>query len=81
MKKIDKVNQKKDKNGVEWINETGFYQLLVMGETPKTKIFQKWFCEEVLPSIARTGNYTDQRENRILRIDENTGKMILNFEV
>ena len=40
------------------INETGMYKLILRSKLPKTEEFSDWVCEEVLPSIFRTGSYT-----------------------
>ncbi len=40
------------------INEAGMYKLIMRSKLPKAEEFSDWVCEEVLPSIFRTGSYT-----------------------
>ena len=40
------------------INEAGMYKLILRSKLPKAEEFSDWVCEEVLPSIFRTGSYT-----------------------
>ena len=42
----------------QWfINEPGFYRLVLRSNKPEAERFQDWVTEEVLPSIRRTGVY------------------------
>lgn len=40
-----------------WVNESGFYAILLGSRKPECVRFQRWVLEEVLPSIRRTGGY------------------------
>jgi len=40
-----------------WVNESGFYSMLLGSRKPECVIFQRWVLEEVLPSIRRRGGY------------------------
>ena len=48
-----------------FVNESGFYDVLLYSDSPKVKPFRKWVIKEVLPSIRKTGSYSIQ--NRIPR--------------
>lgn len=41
------------------VNESGLYALIFKSRKPKAKAFRKWVTSEVLPSIRKTGGYTD----------------------
>lgn len=43
---------------VIFINESGFYNLILSSKMPNTKKFKKWVTSEVLPSLRKTGTYT-----------------------
>lgn len=40
------------------INESGMYSLILSSKLPTAKSFKRWVTSEVLPSIRRTGTYT-----------------------
>ncbi len=40
------------------INESGMYSLVLSSKLPTAKSFKRWVTSEVLPSIRRTGTYT-----------------------
>jgi hypothetical protein len=40
-----------------WVNESGFYSMLLGSRNPQCVRFQRWVLDEVLPSIRRTGSY------------------------
>ncbi len=42
-----------------YINESGFYSLVLRSKLPTAKQFKKWVTSEVLPSIRRNGYYVD----------------------
>lgn len=41
-----------------FINESGFYDVLLFSTSPKVKPFRRWVTHEVLPSIRKTGQYS-----------------------
>lgn len=41
------------------INESNFYRLVLRSKLDKAEEFQDWVVEEVLPSIRKTGNYSN----------------------
>ena len=41
-----------------WVNESGFYSMVLGSRKPHCVAFQRWVMQEVLPSIRRTGQYT-----------------------
>lgn len=55
---IDKLgrNQK-----VTYVNETGFYDVILRSDSPIAKPFRKWVTSEVLPQIRKTGSYSIQQ--------------------
>ncbi len=40
------------------INEAGLYKLIMRSNKPNAEKFQKWVCEDVLPSIRKYGTYS-----------------------
>ena len=40
------------------INESGIYKLIMRSNKPNAEKFQEFVCEEILPSIRKTGSYT-----------------------
>ena len=47
------------------INESGLYALVLRSRKPEARKFSRWVTSEVLPSIRKTGSYT-QPEYRLL---------------
>ena len=45
--------------GLTIINESGLYSLILGSKLPKAKKFKRWVTSEVLPSIRKTGGYTN----------------------
>lgn len=43
------------------INESGFYSLILSSKLPTAKEFRHWVTSEVLPSIFRTGRYSNSQ--------------------
>lgn len=41
------------------VNESGLYALMFKSRKPEAKAFRKWVTSEVLPTIRKTGEYTD----------------------
>jgi prophage antirepressor-like protein len=46
-----------------WVNESGFYSMVLGSRKPHCVAFQRWVMQEVLPSIRRTGQYTVGGQN------------------
>lgn len=42
------------------INESGMYSLVLGSKLPSAKAFKRWVTSEVLPSIRKTGSYTQR---------------------
>lgn len=42
---------------VIFVSEAGLYKLIFKSRTPAAEAFQEWVCEEVLPTIRKTGRY------------------------
>jgi len=40
-----------------WVDESGFYAILLGSRKPQCASFQRWVLQEVLPSIRRSGGY------------------------
>ena len=53
-----------------FVNETGFYEVLLFSSSPKVKPFRRWVTSEVLPTIRKTGGY-------IVTHQEDTPEMIM----
>ena len=41
-----------------YINEKNLYKVIMRSDKPQAEPFQDWVCEEVLPSIRKTGSYS-----------------------
>lgn len=46
-----------------FVNEQNLYRVIMRSDKPQAEAFQDWVCEEVLPSIRKTGAYSI-RENK-----------------
>ena len=46
--------------GMYFINESGLYSLILSSKLPKAKEFRHWVTSEVLPSIRKTGSYSNK---------------------
>jgi prophage antirepressor-like protein len=54
--KINLILENEDKKTI-FINESGFYSLILTSKKSEAKLFKKWVTSEVLPSIRKTGSY------------------------
>ena len=45
------------KNKMNFVNESGLYQVIFQSRKPEAKAFKRWVTKEVLPSIRKTGKY------------------------
>ena len=50
--------------GLTIINESGLYSLILKSQLPSAKKFKRWVTSEVLPSIRKTGSYTNPKANQ-----------------
>ena len=48
---------KNEQKSVIFVNESGFYSLILQSKLESTKAFKRWVTKDVLPSIRRTGRY------------------------
>ena len=48
------------------INESGLYGVILRSDKPQAKPFRRWVTHEVLPTIRKTGSYTDT-ENKFAK--------------
>ena len=44
----------------KWIPESDMYRLVMKSTKPEAEKFQDWVCEDVLPSIRKTGSYSSK---------------------
>lgn len=62
------------KGGIQktyFINEPNLYKTILKSDKPQARKFENWVCEEVLPSIRKTGSYTvANKEKSSTNIDE-----------
>jgi BRO family, N-terminal domain len=58
-----------EKNAI-WVNESGFYAMVLGSRKPHCVAFQRWVLHDVLPSIRRHGSYGDQAASLRLCFDE-----------
>ena len=50
---------------LDFINEPNLYRLILQSRKPEAEVFQEWVFAEVLPSIRKTGSYTQKPLNSI----------------
>jgi prophage antirepressor-like protein len=46
-----------------FVNESGFYDVLLQSSSPKVRPFRKWVTSEVLPAIRKSGGYMLARDD------------------
>lgn len=49
-----------------FVNEANLYRVIMRSDKPQAEAFQDWVCEEVLPSIRKTGKYSIKKEDEAL---------------
>lgn len=54
------------KQALATINESGLYSLILRSRKPEAKAFKKWVTSEVLPSIRKTGQYSETLVDSLL---------------
>lgn len=47
---------------VKYIPESDVYRLVMRSKLPQAEQFQDWVCDEVLPTIRKTGGYMSAKE-------------------
>jgi prophage antirepressor-like protein len=58
------------------VNEPGLYCLILRSRKPEAQVFKRWVTHEVIPSIRKTGQYTncqdanEQTINVTIELDE-----------
>lgn len=60
-KRLCPVNSASGVQQTTVINESGLYSLIMSSKLPKAKDFRHWVTSEVLPTLARTGEYKMQK--------------------
>ena len=63
------------------INESGLYKLIMRTDKPIAEKFQEWVCEEVLPSIRKSGEYILQEYKQKLEEKSKEIKQIENEKI
>lgn len=54
-----------------FVNEANLYRAIFRSDKPQARKFENWVCEEVLPSIRKTGSYAvANKEKNSTNIDE-----------
>lgn len=48
------------KQNMWFVNEPGFYSLVVSSRKPEAKEFKRWITHDIIPSIRKTGTYSIQ---------------------
>lgn len=69
-KGVDTADTPGGVQSVQFVNESGLYNLIFQSRKPEAKKFRKWVTNEVLPSIRKTGKYgsTINRANLITNV-------------
>jgi hypothetical protein len=64
--------------GLNIINESGLYALVIRSNKPEAKKFRKWITSEVLPAIRKTGEYAtpEAQKKKADKGDEVTWKRL-----
>jgi prophage antirepressor-like protein len=63
--KFKVAGQTRTRGGVQqtyFLKESGLYWLLMRSNKKEAEVFQTWVCEEVIPSIRKTGKYEIQHK-------------------
>ena len=61
---VHDLNIRKMNNaGENFLTESGVFKLCMKSRKPSAEKFQDWVCDEVLPSIRKTGKYSVHQEN------------------
>ncbi len=55
--------------GINCVSETGVYLLLTISQKREAREFMLWVCEEVLPSIRKTGSYSIPVVEPVAKVD------------
>lgn len=48
-----------------FVNEANLYRVIMRSDKPQAEAFQDWVCEEVLPSIRKTGKYSMKKDEEL----------------
>ena len=63
------------------VSESGLYWIVMRSNKPEAIPFQIWICEEVLPSIRKTGQYKlDEERQKILTELKQTTESLIQFQ-
>lgn len=54
---------------IKFIKESEVYRLVLKSSAPKAEMFQDWVCNEVLPSIRKTGAYVQSVRSTFMELD------------
>lgn len=63
-RRVSVVPTPSGKQTMNFVNESGLYNLIFQSRKPEAKAFRKWVTSEVLPSIRKTGSYTVTQHTR-----------------
>ena len=69
-KRLCPVNSSSGVQQTTVINESGLYSLIMSSKLPKAKEFRHWVTSEVLPALARDGEYEIQKKTDSYMIDD-----------
>ena len=62
-----------------FINESGFYSLILSSKLPLAKDFKRWVTKEVLPSIRKRGYYVPKPYNNVIETENDLHYNIVSF--
>jgi len=61
---VSETDTPPQKQFFNFISESGLYKLIMKSTKKEAEVFQDWICEEVIPSIRKTGMYlTNEKKN------------------
>ena len=60
------------------INEFGLYKLIMRSNKPIAEKFQEYVCEEILPSIRKTGRYVVEDKYKFILANNRPLSQVIN---
>lgn len=59
------ASKARENQEMTFINEGNLYRLIIKSNKPEAEPFETWVCDEVLPSIRKTGKYGKDHEQHL----------------
>ena len=68
------------RGGAVYISEAGLYSLILRSKMPHAQAFKRWVTTEVLPSIRKTGTYTQTEYGALQALNDQLQQKLLALE-